>query len=333
MLAINRYSGPHVNYGPLAYLKDTYVSNGHNGWNLMVVPKKTDDGKTSFLVMVQQLYETQVFEQVGAPVPNRGGEVGVEKIVAVKYNQTAAENASKNILHEEVGMWMYQTPSGTDNPSWSSTSESFPHPILRQGVIPHGNSILLAGDFQQATAPGYPSATTAFLPKIIPVGKTKPNPDVMNALLVEYKKQIDFALSLLPATETQFVTTQSFINPTTLLDAALVQESPDGKSQLEFDEIINLHVNVDNAKGYGGISSIPFAHSFADPIDFDAYLSIQVVKNTLYNPASATTLDEVPDYFQLQYFQNIPIRFAIEFMGEQLVVEFPHYQLNTLVKV
>lgn len=327
MLPTPRFSGHDVNFGPLTRLKGTFI--GSNGWNLMTVPSRGADGKVSFFVMVQELYETQVFEQVGAPVPNRSGTKGVEKIVAVKYNQTAAENASKSILHEEVGMWMYQTPPGTGDKKWSTTEETFPCPILRQGVIPHGNSILLAGDFKEADAPVYPSATTAFLPRIVTDGDTKISPEIESALLAQYKEQIDSALSKLPGTETHKLTSETFITPTTLLDGALISESPDGKSPLVFEEVTNLHVNAANAKEYGGIISIPFAHEWANPVDFDSYLSIQKVKNTLFD----LDLDEASSYFQLQYFQNIPISFEIEFMGEKLTVEFPHYQLNTLVKL
>ncbi len=328
--SISRYASPSLEFGPLSYLDDSWT--GDSGWNLMVVPKVVD-GKTSFLVMVQKLYETHNFNKVGGPVPNRGGaEGGKETLLAVKYNQTVAEKASKNILHEEVGMWLYQTPSGTSNSGYSTNTQKFDHPILRQGIIPHGNSILLAGGFDDANpaVPVFPSASTAYLPKILTQGVDK---KVEAAFMQDYLDQVKRAFDLLPPHETENLTFRNFINPTELLTFARKQSSNDGMSDLQFDQVINLHVNAANATGYGGLQSIPFAHDFADPVDFEDYFSIQVVKNQNYSDATADTQDEVPDYFQIQYFQNIKIKFKVEFMGEKFDVEFPHYQLNTLIKI
>ena len=342
-IPITRYASKSFNFGPLAYLEDDWT--GDTGFNLMVVPRKTPDGKTSFLVMVQQLFEIQNFTRVGAPVPNRGGNVGREQIMGVKYNQTVAENVSKNILHEEVGMWLWQTPSNIKDPSnplkvgWSTINngdfQKPLHPVSRQGVIPHGNSILLSGDWEsESNVPNFPPVNESYLPVITTPGI---DPAIQKKFQAFYLSQIENALSLLPSGETSGLTVDNFVHPTSLLIPRSSTESSIGTESLKFFEVINIHVNSENSKGFGGVDSIPFAHSFALPVDFESYHSIQVVDNTAFSKDpghdTADTQDEVMDYLQLQYFQNIKIQFNIDFEGVNFTVVFPHFEVNTLVKI
>lgn len=328
-MAITRLASPSFDFGPLSYLEDTWL--GDTGYNLMVVPQGAPDGSITFLVMIHQLFETHIFDRVGAPVPNRSGQ-GKEQIMAVKYTQVVAENVSKNVLHQEVGMWMYQTPPQQDEPTWSQPIPGFTatNPITRQGIIPHGNSILLAGNFDTNPVPEYPSTTTVFNPEVISVNGD-PNSTLKDqmetALQQAYNAQINTALASLPASQTAGLNLQSFLYPTTILT--------NQTKSLTFQDVTNMHVNAANAAGYGGVDSIPFAHQFANPVDFDAYLSIQHVINPSFsaNPDLANTEDEVADYLQAQYFQNISIQFEITLNGNKVVAKFPHFQFNTLVKI
>jgi hypothetical protein len=80
-------------------------------------------------------------------VPNRSAANGTARNGAVKYSQTVADLLSKNILHEETGMWLNQTlgtlptdPSGFGLQAVAGdpyAADVTTNPVVRSGTIPH----------------------------------------------------------------------------------------------------------------------------------------------------------------------------------------------------
>jgi hypothetical protein len=315
--------------GPLGQLAigDQWV--GDSGFNLMVVPNPNQQ----FLVMISPLFETHVFTAVGAPVPNRSANNGTEQIGAVKYTQTVAENVSKNILHEETGMWLNQTP-GT-NPDGAgyglqmvdpATTAAYitPNPIMRSGTIPHGNTIHATG-----------TATTFDTPvsgNVLPYIAIDNFPNVSGELVFlptfadgsdptelqqDFKAQIAASLKLIGETE---FTVEDFINPIRLLN----------KYADNLKSVTSLAVTTEAGKG--GVLNIPYERAFAGPQNFICTFMIEEVNTAGFNPVvSKPAQDEMPTYFQIQYLQSIPLLFPKGYCGKDVL--FPHWNVNTLVAV
>lgn len=317
--------------GPLQTLVTGNSWVGDTGFNLMVVPNP----KSQFLVMVSQLFETHVFEEVPAPVPNRSQNNGTAQVGAVKYSQTVAENTSKNILHEETGMWLNQTvgtaptdPSGnglqeiTGEPE---TSYVTTNPVVRSGTIPHGNTIQATGTWSNYDlAPPITPGTIDLLPYIapgnfttvdgalsfLPVFVDKSDPSELQA---DYRAQIQTSLDNIGQTT---LTVQDFINPIGLLNQYA-------------DNIINIvSMAVTTENTQGGVLNIPFAQNVIGPQNFICTFMIETVQN---DPAFGPTQDENSTFNRIQYLQSIPLLFPKAYNGKDVI--FPHWNVNTLIAI
>ncbi|WP_448701910.1 heme-binding protein [Mucilaginibacter sp. AW1-3] len=331
-LVFNRKAnGNNSAYGPLQTLINGNTWVGDTGFNLMVVPNP----KSQFLVMVSQLFETHNFEEVPAPVPNRSQNNGTAQVGAVKYSQIVAENVSKNILHEETGMWLNQTlgtlptdPTGNGLQAITGQPETdyvITNPVVRSGTIPHGNTIQATGvwtDYTLSTpiVPGpidltpyiainnFPTEAGAlsFLPYF--VDQSDPT-----ALQADYRAQIAVSLDNIGQTT---LTVDDFVNPISLLN----------KYTSNISEIVSMAVTTANDQG--GVLNVPFARGVIGPQDFICTFMIETVQN---NPTYAPTQDENPTFFQLQYLQSIPLLFPKAYNGKDVV--FPHWNINTLIAI
>ncbi len=331
--AFNRYA-PVSNFalGPLQTLVNGNSWVGNTGYNLMVVPSPLSSN--GFIVLISQLFETHNFEAVPAPVPNRTLANGTEQIGAVKYSQTVAENVSKNILHEETGMWLNQTvgiakptvPSngleavnGNLNGQPASNLVTT-NPIIRSGTVPHGNTFQAAGDWIQFQAPvsgdvspylklaNFPTKNNqlSFLP-VFTDGSDS------SALQTAYMAEIQSALNRMGL---QSLSVNDFINPIGFLNTYANN----------FKYIDTLAVST--ADNLGAVLNVPFERAIAGPQDFICTFAIE----TIANPgAVGPTEDEVPTYFQLQYLQSIPLLFPNGFDGKAVL--FPHWNVNTLIAI
>lgn len=329
--AFNRRASATANValGPLSQLVigDQWV--GDTGFNLMVVPNP----KQQFLVMVSALFETHEFTAVPAPVPNRSAHHGTAQIGAIKYTQTVAENRSKNILHEETGMWLNQTPGtmAQDASGYglqmvdAATAATYiaPRPVMRSGTIPHGNTIHATGNSRLYASPAsgdvlpfieignFPSVAgrLSFLPTF--VDGSDPT-----ELQQEFRTQIAASLQLIG--ETRY-TVEDFINPIGLLNQYATR----------LKAVTALAVTT--AGGNGGVLNIPYERAFAGPQDFISTFLIEEVNTPNQRDDSGPAQDENHSYFQIQYLQSIPLLFPKGYNGKDVL--FPHWNVNTLIAV
>lgn len=334
--AFNRKaSGNNDALGPLETLVKGESWVGDTGFNLMVVPSPL--GEKGFIVMISQLFETDVFTAVPAPVPNRSRDHGTEQLGAVKYSQKVAEKKSKNILHEETGMWLYQTlgvnepttpPNGLQAVDDVLNSDVTTYPVIRSGVIPHGNTFQSAGtltSFSGTTNP--PLSASGDVSKYLKLENFPTVGGQLNFLPVfedgsdptelqkDYKAEISAAISRLnlPAGS---LTVDQFINPIGFLN----------KYAVNIVQVDSLAVST--ADNLGMVLNIPFIKAVAGPQDFICTFVVETIQNA--TPMAPET-DENPTYFQIQYLQSIPLLFPKGYNGKDVI--FPHWNVNTLIAI
>jgi hypothetical protein len=310
---------------------------GDTGYNLMVVPSPL--GINGFLVMISQLFETQTFDAVPAPVPNRSLANGTAQMGAVKYSQKVAENVSKNILHEETGMWMNQTlgTAGVSTPpngleaihgtldGQPASSYILTNPIIRSGTVPHGNTFQAAGvcksyAFQQPGLSGdvspyieagnFPTANgvLSFLPTFVDGS----DPTQLQA---DYRMGIHNALNLL-GLPSDVGSIEQFVNPIALLNKYA-------------NKIVSIDaLSITTANDLGMVLNVPFERAVAGPQDFICTFMIETVQNA--NTIAPST-DQLSEFFQIQYLQSIPLLFPKGYMGKDVL--FPHWNVNTLIAI
>jgi hypothetical protein len=338
--------------GPLGDLVNgaTWIGDAA-GWNLMVVPSPKDP-KNPFLVMVNKLFETHSFDAVPGPVPNRSAANGTARNGAVKYSQTVAELLSKNILHEETGMWLNQTlgtlptdPSGFGLQAVAGdpyAADVTTNPVVRSGTIPHGNTVSASGislEFPGLT----PTTNMDVSPwlalqnfgvrdggtlNFVPARQSgEPLPD---GFMDTYMSQLEASLVRIgfPPGNSHKVTAQDLINPVPhLLNSAA-------------NNIVNVTALQVTTVGEdrGAVINVPFETTVAAPLSFTCTFMIETVVTPDFNPDPGQpnilqpTQDENPTFLQLQYLTSIPLLFP-NFFGPGDGVIFPHFNLNTLVAI
>jgi hypothetical protein len=332
----NRKAGaPNPALGPLQALVNGNQWVGNTGFNLMVVPHPTQQ----FLVMVSPIFETHIFEEVPAPVPNRTMLNGTEQVGAVKYSQIVAENVTKNILHEETGMWLNQTtgdfPNRTPPPPGfgleavhgePAVSLATTNTILRSGTIPHGNTVHATGPWNDTsfTAPtsgdvlpyialsNFPNdgANLKFLPVFVDGSDA-------TELQQDYIAQIAQSLALIGSSD---MNPMDFVNPIGFLNS----------QANNLTDVVSMAVTTVNKDG-GGVFNIPFETQFVAPQGFICTFLIETVANLGTSGATTGAQDENPSYLQLQYLQSIPLLFPKGYNGKDVL--FPHWNLNTLIAI
>lgn len=327
--------------GPLQTLVNGNQWVGDTGFNLMVVPNPM----SQFIVMVSPIFETHIFDAVPAPVPNRTMLNGTEQIGAVKYSQIVAENTTKNILHEETGMWLNQTlGSGATDPDFGlgmvegtlpggqdATTLVTNNPIVRSGTIPHGNTIQATGVWTDsgAVAP-FSGNIGSYLSisnfqndgmgnlKFLPYFTDNSDPTELQA---DYMTQLNASLQRLanPA-----LTAQQFIDPIGFLNS----------QANNLVDVVSMAVTTETSKG--AVLNIPFETAVVAPQNFICTFLIETVNNSTFGPDTKGGQDENPTFFQLQYLQSIPLLFPKGYKtsaGEVKDVIFPHFNLNTLIAI
>lgn len=321
--------------GPLQTLVTGNQWVGDTGFNLMVVPNPM----SQFIVMVSPIFETHIFNEVPAPVPNRTMLNGTEKIGAVKYSQIVAEGVTKNILHEETGMWLNQTlGSGATDPEFGlgMVEGTLPtgqdavtlvtaNPIVRSGTIPHGNTIHATGVWTDTgvVAPFSGNiqqfiATSNFQNEggnlsFLPVYASGDDPTDLQAA---YMTQLDASLSRLGNPDLKAA---QFINPIDFLNS----------QANNLIEVVSMAVTTETTKG--AVINIPFETAVVAPQNFICTFLIETVTNTSTDPTIGSSQDENPNFFQLQYLQSIPLLFPKGFNGKDVI--FPHFNFNTLIAI
>lgn len=118
--------------GPLADLLGTWI--GSHGWELIAVPQ----GEKGFRLIARPYIEVVTFDAIGAPVPNRGGQLPNGEtndmfVYGLMYQMRICDRATNEPLHLENGMWLNLGEKGGEKP------------IVRQASIPHGDVFLALG--------------------------------------------------------------------------------------------------------------------------------------------------------------------------------------------
>ena len=223
--------------GPLARLVGTWT--GNQGWNLIAVPKVPEKtgGPEGFTLLVRPYYETITFTPLGALVPDRGASE-ILNIYGLEYSLRVSDAQTNQPLHLENGMWLYlKDPQNLQSPA-----------IARHATVPHGNSVLALGTFDQADGP------PADIPEInvFPVGQ--------------------------PAGPA-FGYTDPYL---TGLPPAFVKGDPNAvlRSAIEGQTILNtLTLKVSTQTGSGGIVNIPFIQQNANATAFNATFWVETVQD------------------------------------------------------
>jgi len=169
--------------GPLRWLPGTWKNTEElkgQGFNMIALPfaNSPDFGQSEngYRLLINQYNESLNFILVDAGVPNRGvappdqaaATQSDQTVVALSYTQIVTQIASEdsfvvsasgqqnstlsktNIsdkfndqpIHHEPGLWLYMTNQNISDPSGAEIN------IARMGSIPHGNSFIAVGSFQ-----------------------------------------------------------------------------------------------------------------------------------------------------------------------------------------
>ncbi len=285
--------------GPLTDLAGTWVGRG---FNLISLPDfdstPPSTGPAPFRLKLNTTLEILEFNPIGGNVPNRGGlgpqpGVGQDDIdlFGLRYLQRVADAVTNEAMHIEPGFWLKVPP--TTFPAIGST-------VVRQGVIPHGNSMLAIGTgFDSPT--GQPLIAPAdSTPVAKSTGLARPsepyllpfdNPPLPAGILPGYVK-----------------------NPNQLLQDTLDAQAAAGQPIVKTTV---LDVTTAAAPGrpqqVGGIVNIPFDVVNANATQLDAIFWIETVRQP-----NGTT------FMQLQYTQTV----VLDFLG----ILWPHISVATLVK-
>jgi hypothetical protein len=257
-----RASSPHAiaasRLGPLADLPGTWVGNG---FNLISLPD-FHEGKT-FRLQLNATVETLAFTPVGGKVPNRGSGQDDIFLFGLTYLQRVSDAVSLGALHIEPGLWLH-VPATTTPP--------VPESVVRQGTIPHGDSLLATGNFIGPFAGG---------PKIDPVDST-PQLNPPGAPLGEGYLAPFANPPLPPGFKLPYVKNLNLA----LLDAIAAQT------------ILKTTVLIISTTNGGGILNIPFVVANANPTRLDAIFWIETVQGP-----------DGGEFMQLQYTQTVILNF------------------------
>ncbi len=230
--------------GPLAALVGTW--RGNAGWNLIAVPSQKD-GQPNFTLLIQNYSETITFTPIGAPVPNRGGQVE-QFITGLMYDLTVVDNTTEGILHLENGMWLNLSniqpqPDGPVQPLKQLPPPEFS--IARQASIPHGDVVIALGN--ATTSTGKPN-----IPNIVATP-----PDLGHPKLLGY---------LDPYKHNAFPQFDAH-NPNSMLQAAIKNQNIGNVTT----------ITVDTANKGGSIVNIPFIDQHVNPTRFVSTFWIEQV--------------------------------------------------------
>jgi hypothetical protein len=257
-----RASAPHAvaasRLGPLADLPGTWMGKG---FNLISLPD-FHDGKP-FRLQLNTTVETLQFTPVGGKVPNRGSAQDDILLFGVTYLQRVSDGITNSALHIEPGLWLHVPATTTPNA---------PESIVRQGTIPHGDSLLATGPVIDPIAGGPSISPVDSTPSLNPPGAPLgadylapfANPPLPDGFKLPYVKNINLAL----------------------------QDAISGQN------IVRTVVLLASTSNGGGILNIPFVTSNANATKLDTIFWIETVQQS-----------DGSQFLQLQYTQTVILNF------------------------
>jgi hypothetical protein len=289
--------------GPLADLVGTWIGTGFNLISLPAFDKRPPNNNSKdFRLLLNTTVEILEFNPIGATVPNRGsfkdltsGQKDID-IYGLRYLQRVADGKNHQPLHVEPGFWL-NVPE-TIEVTGATEQTVFPASVVRQGVIPHGNSLLALGPHTSPTdrAPDIEPVDSIPIKHKIPPGFDESYLSPFNPQEGEFNKELirnpNLAL-------TRAIEGQNIIKTVTLKISA---ENP-------------KETGEDPCSKNGRIGNIPFIVTNADVTRFDATFWIE----TIENPGS-----DGGTFLQLQYTQKVILDF--------LDIDWPHISVATLIK-
>ena len=179
----------------------------------MPLPQATAPHK--YILKNFNYFEEMTFSAIAGPVPNRGGNYQQDGYVLfyeqrVFFGEGAAPEAVNNLVHAENGSWSHlktlkqkQGPYGIDGflPSPPAPdpipSQDPTRNIVKQVSVPHGNSILAVGTFEEFDgAPTIPNVSTLPTGRGVTAGFNDPfGPDDPSNIMVNPNKTLQNALA------------------------------------------------------------------------------------------------------------------------------------------
>ncbi len=248
-----------IELGPLAELPGTWIGGG---FNLISLPDFHD--QKPFRLQINATVEILEFTKIGGKIPNRGSGQDDIFLFGVTYLQRVSDAITNGALHVEPGLWLHVPPTAVPN----NPKET----VVRQGTIPHGDSLLAQGDVIPPVAGG---------PIINPVDSTPVRNPAGAPLGAAYLAPF-VNPPLPPGFKPPFIK-----NPNLALQEAILGQN-----------ITKTVVLAISTTPNGGVVNIPFVVSNATATKLDAIFWIETVQQ--------------PDgskFMQLQYTQTVILNF------------------------
>ncbi len=248
-------AAPTSGLGPLQHLVGTWTNQLKDtdglpySYNVMPLPQVDPSSPTGYILKNFAYYEELTFSAIHGGAPNRGG-LGTQNCNVLFYEQRVyfAEGPNKNALvHAENGSLLFINdqlqalgPYGNgDQPGLgnqtvaNSVAPTQQFNIIKQVSVPHGNSILAAGTFQEQTG----------MPQI----------PAVNGIPTDLPPSVSTA---------QYTQMDAVSNPNPIYTSNPNQALTDALLIAPVTNFIAL--NVSSANGGGGVTNIGFEQQHAD---------------------------------------------------------------------
>jgi hypothetical protein len=297
--AASTFNIEHDDLGPLTEFPGTWAGTGFN-----LISRPDFQNKGPFHLEINGTLENLAFTLIGGAIPNRGSFQRDAFLHGVTYLQQVADCETHGALHIEPGLWIHIPP--TTIPSVTQST------VVRQGTIPHGDSLLAQSTFIDTVAKGPtidPVFSLPFTDATIPGLNAKATAPITNAeYLAQFTNQTLNSCCLPSGVSLN----AAVADPTTVLRAAIQGQN--------ITETVVIVISTVAASGSTGILNIPFVVKNANALQMDAIFWIETVQ-----PG-----DNGPPFMQLQYVQRVILDFPPAPTAP--IIHWPHISVATLVK-
>lgn len=293
--------------GPLKWLPGRWANVPNlpgRGWNMIALPFANPQG-APYRLLVNQYNEELVFDKLSGAVPNRGIGDGPpvetdQLIMALDYAQTIKQIAADDQpvsgkagdagldIHHEPGLFLYITNHQT-------THNGKLLDVARLGTIPHGDSLLALGHWEEIDGPPVIPDVSGF-----PIG----GPPEDSPYFDPYHHYRD----------NPFLDLFDPNRPAQLLAAA----------NQGVDIVKTTVLDMDTTIETGGIKNIPFVVKEANAAE---------MKSTFWIQELAEKDEDGNPKLRLQYLQIIMLDFFDRRDGMPGLIRWPHISINTMEKV
>ena len=288
----------HTRLGPLTEFPGTWAGTG---FNLISRPDFQDN--QPFFLEINGTLENLAFTLIGGDIPNRGSFQKDAFLHGVTYLQQVADCVTHGALHIEPGLWIHIPP--TTVPSVTEST------VVRQGTIPHGDSLLAQSTLIDTVATGptiNPVFSVPFTDTVIPGLNAKATNPITNVTYLAQFTNRTLSACCLPS---GLALNDVVADPTTVLRAAIQGQT--------ITNTVVIVISTAAIQGSTGILNIPFVVKNANALQMDAIFWIETVQPTSGDP-----------FLQLQYVQRVILDFPPTPTAN--IIHWPHISVATLVK-